>query len=92
MCRHLSKAHWHPEPPKLTLVGNKGRVIRRSGLKWDIVEAGFQVQHTDPLSLPELRLVPPCIIELVLILGHLFVDWDNVLAYSVRLPRLKTLH
>ena len=87
---HLSKAHWHPEPPKLTPVGNKGQVIRRGGFEWDIVEASFQVQHADPLSPPELHLVLPCVIELELILGHPFVDWDNVLAYPVRLPGLNT--
>ena len=27
MSGHLCKAHWHPEPLKLTLVGNEGRVI-----------------------------------------------------------------
>ena len=39
----LCKAHQHPEPLKLTLVGNKGRVVGRNGLEWDVVEAGYQV-------------------------------------------------
>ena len=87
---HLCKAHRHPEPLKLTLVGNKVRVIGRSGLKQDVVEANFQVQHTDPLSLPELHTVLPHVVELVLILGHLFVDQDSGFGYPVRLPGLNT--
>ena len=84
----LSEAHWHPKPPKLAPVGNEGRIIRRGALKQDIVEASLQVQHAEPLSPPELRPVPPHIIELVLVLGHPFIEWDNVLAYPVGLPRL----
>ena len=86
----LFKAHWHPEPPKLTPVGNKGQVIERGSLKWDVVEAGFQVQHTIPFGLPKLHLVSPHIVELLLVLGHLFFDWDNILAHLVGLPRLDT--
>ena len=41
MGRRLYKAHWHPEPLKLSPVSDKGRVIGRGGLKWDVVEAGF---------------------------------------------------
>ena len=52
------------------------------------MEASLKVQHADPLSPPELHLVPPYVIELVLILGHLLVDWDNVLADPVGLARL----
>ena len=69
-------------------MGNKGLVIGRGTLKWDIVEASLQVQHADPLSPPELHLVPPNFIELVLVLSHLFVDQDNILAHLVVLPRL----
>ena len=39
-------------------------------------------------SPPELRLVPPRVIKLVLVLGHPFIDRDNTLAHSVGLPRL----
>ena len=39
----LCKAHQHPKPPELALVGNKGQVVRGSALKWDIVEAILQV-------------------------------------------------
>ena len=52
------------------------------------MEASLQVPHTDPLSPPELCLVLPCIIESVLVLGHTFIDWENVLADLVRLPGL----
>ena len=69
-------------------MSDKGRVIGRSGLERDIVEAGFQVQHANPLYLPELSPVPPRIIELILILGHLLVDWDNIPTHSVGLPGL----
>ena len=71
-------------------MGNEGRVIGKSGLKPDIVEASFQVQYNDPLSPPELCPVPPCVVELVLILSYLFVNQDIVLAYLVRLPGLNT--
>ena len=56
--------------------------------KRDVVEAGFQVQHANPLCPSELGPVPPCIIELILILGHPFVDRDNVLTHLVGLPGL----
>ena len=46
----LSKVHWYPEPPELTLV----------------------------LTLPKLCPVLPCIIELVLVPGHPFINWDDV--------------
>ena len=88
----LCKAHQHPELLKPTPVGNKGQVIGRGGLEWDVVEASFQVQHNDPLSPHKLHLVQPYVVELVLILSNLFVDQDNVLAYSVRLPGLNTQH
>ena len=52
------------------------------------MEAGFQVQHANPLCLPELHPVPPCIVEVILILGHPFIDWDNILTHLVGLPRL----
>ena len=70
----LCKAHQHPEPPDLAPVGNKGQVIKRGTLKWDILEASLQVQHVDLLSPPELRLVLSCAIELVLVLGHPFIN------------------
>ena len=66
----------------------EGQVVGRGGLKWDIVEAGFQVQHTNPLCPPKLHLVPPHIIELVLVLGRPFIDWDNILTHLVGLPGL----
>ena len=88
MGRRLCKAHWHYEPPELAPVGNKGRVIKRGAFKQDIVEACLQVQHANPLSPPKLHPVLSHIIELVLILGHPFVDWDCVLAHPVGLPRL----
>ena len=85
---HLSKAHQYAEPPELNPVGNKGRVVRRSTLEWDIVEASLQIYHADPLSLPKLNAVPPHVIELVLVLGCHFIDWYDVLAYPVKLPGL----
>ena len=69
-------------------MGNEGRVVRRDALKWDTVEASLQVQHANPLSLPELQPVPPHVIALIVVLGHTFMDWDNVLAYPVGLPGL----
>ena len=36
----------------------------------------------------ELGPVPPCIVELILILSHPFVDRVNVLTHSVGLPGL----
>ena len=69
-------------------MGNKGQVIKRGSLKRDSVEAGFQVQHTYPLSPPELPLVPPHVVELVLVLSHPFVNQDNVLTHPIRLPGL----
>ena len=88
--RHLHKAHWHPEPLELALVGNKGRVIRRGTFKWDIVEASLQVQHADPHSLPKLCPVQLHVIELVLVPSHLFIDWDYILANPVWLLKLNT--
>ena len=52
------------------------------------MESSLQVRHADTLSLPKLCLVLCCIVELVLVLGHLFINQDNVLAYLVGLPRL----
>ena len=88
MVGQLCKAHRHPEPPKLTPVSNKGRVIGRGSLKWDVVEASFQIHHANPLCLPELRPVPPCVIELVLVVSCPFIDRDNILAHLVGLPGL----
>ena len=85
---HLCKAHWHPGPPELASVGTEGQVIRRGALALDIVEASLQVQYGDSLSLLELRLVLPHVIELKLALIHLFIDQDYILAHPVRLPRL----
>ena len=53
-------------------------------------EAGFQVQHTNPLSPPKLCPVPPHVVELVLVLSHPFVDQGVILEHSVGLPRLDT--
>ena len=69
-------------------MSDKGRVVGGGGLERDVVEAGFQIQHANPLCPSKLGPVPPCIIELILILGRLFVNWDNVLAYMVGLPGL----
>ena len=44
------------------------------------------------LACPSYAPVLPHVIELVLILGHPFVDRDNVLAYPVRLPGLNARH
>ena len=41
MAGSLSKASQYPEPLELTPVGIEGRVIGRSILKWDIVEASL---------------------------------------------------
>ena len=88
MGEHLCKAHRYPEPLEFVPVGSKGRVIGRGALEWDTVEASLKVQHADPLSLLELRLVLPHVIELKLALIHLFIDQDYILAHPVRLPRL----
>ena len=69
-------------------MSDEGRVIGGGGLKWDVVEAGFQVQHANPLCPPELGPVPPHIVKLILVLGHPFVDRDNILTHSVGLPGL----
>ena len=69
-------------------MSDEDQVIGGGGLERDVVEAGFQFQHANPLCLSELGPVPPHIVELILILGRLFVDRDNVLTYSVGLPRL----
>ena len=84
---HLCKAHWHPGPPELASVGTEGQVIRRGALALDIVEASLQVQYGDSLSLLELRLVLPHVIELVLVLGYPFIDQDNVLKHPVGLSK-----
>ena len=73
-------------------MGNEGRAIGKGSLIWDIVEASYQVHNTDPLSPPDLRLVIPHAVELVLILGHPFIDQDSVLTYPVRLPGLNIWH
>ena len=52
------------------------------------MEAGFQIQHANTLCPPELGMVPPSIIELILILSRPFVDRDNILTCLVGLPRL----
>ena len=69
-------------------MSDEGRVIGGGGLERDVVEASFQIQHANPLHPSKLGLVPPCIIELILILGCPFVNRDNVLTYTVGLPRL----
>ena len=69
-------------------MSDEGRVIGGGGLERDVVEAGFQVQHANPLHPSELGPVPPHIVELILILSHPFVDRDNVLTHMVGLPRL----
>ena len=69
-------------------MSEEGRVIGGGGLERDVVEASFQVQHANSLCLPELGLVPPRIVELILILGRPFVDRDNVLTHMVGLPGL----
>ena len=69
-------------------MSDKGRVIGGGGLKQDVVEASFQVQHANLLCPPKLSSVPPCIVELIIILGHLFVERDNILTHLVGLPGL----
>ena len=48
--------------------------MKRQSQTGYLVEAGFQVQHANPLCPPKLHPVPPCIVELVLVLGHPFID------------------
>ena len=79
MGRCLSKAHWYPGLPELALVGNEGQVIKRGTFEWDIVESSLQVHHADPLSPPDLCQVKPHVIELVLVLCHLFIDRHDIL-------------
>ena len=69
-------------------MSDKGRVIGGGGLERDVVEAGFQIQHVNPLRPFKLGPVPPRIVELILILGHPFVNRDDVLKYTVGLPGL----
>ena len=69
-------------------MSDKGRVVGGGGLERDVVEAGFQIQHANPLGPSKLGPVPPRIVELILILGRLFVNRDNVLTYTVGLPGL----
>ena len=69
-------------------MSDKGRVVGGGGFEWDVVEAGFQIQHANPLCLSKLGMVPPRIVELILILGRPFVNRDNVLTYTVGLPGL----
>ena len=69
-------------------MSDKGRVVGGGGFERDVVEAGFQVQHTNPLRPSKLGSVPPHIVELILILGHLFINRDGVLIYTVGLPGL----
>ena len=56
--------------------------------EWSIVEASLLVQQADPISPPELCLVPPCVIELELVLGNPFVDQDSILADLLGLATL----
>ena len=69
-------------------MSDEGQVIGGGGLERDVVEAGFQIQHANPLCPSKLGPVPPCIVELILMLGYPFVNWNNVLTYTVGLPRL----
>ena len=69
-------------------MSDEGRVVGGGGLEQDVVEAGFQIQHANPLRPSKLGPVPTHIIELILILGRLFVNQDNVLTYTVGLPGL----
>ena len=69
-------------------VSDKSQVVGGGGFEQDVVEAGFQVQHANSLRLSQLGTVPPCIVELILILGRPFINRDDVLTYSVGLPRL----
>ena len=69
-------------------MSDEGRLVGGGGLEWDVVEAGFQIQHANPLRPSKLGPVPPHIIELILILGYPFVNWDNVLTYMVGLSGL----
>ena len=50
------------------------------------METSLKLQHANPLSLPELHLIQPCIIELVPILGHLFVNWNDIMEDLVGCP------
>ena len=50
-------------------MSDEGRVVGGGGLEWDVVEAGFQIQHANPLCPSKLGPVPPRIVELILILG-----------------------
>ena len=71
-------------------MSDEGQVIGGGGLERDVVEAGFQIQHANPLRPSKLGPVPPRIIELILILSRPFVNRDNVLTYTVGLPGLDT--
>ena len=69
-------------------MSDEGQVKGGGGFEQDIVEAGLQVRHTNPLHPSKLGPVPPRIIELILILGHPFFNRDDVLTYTVGLPGL----
>ena len=70
-------------------MSDEGRVVGGGGFERDVVEAGFQIQHANPLRPSKLGPVPPRIVKLILILGHPFVNRDDVLTYMVGLPGLE---
>ena len=51
MCRGLRKAHRHPNPPILSLVCYKGRVVGGFVFEWDIVEPSLEINHAYILTL-----------------------------------------
>jgi hypothetical protein len=81
----LGKSHRHPEPTELPSVGDERGIIRRLLLKGDIVEPRFEIDHAYPPGPSQLCTVPPCIVELVLVLVCLFVHRNDILTNAVRL-------
>ena len=92
MCRCLSEPHRHPQPPELTPMRDKGRVVRRRALEDNVVEARLQINHTYPLSSTQLCPIPTRIVQLVLVLISPLVYRNDILTYPIRLTRLLTWH
>ena len=61
-------------------------------LEGDVVEAGLEVYHADPLSAPQLGAVAPCVVQLIVVLVSFLVDGHNILAHPVGLARLNPRH
>ena len=76
------ESYWHSDPPKLALMGDKGRIIRCFVFEGHIVKSCLYVYHDCPFSTAQPGVVPPGICRLVLIFCGVLIDRYDVLHYT----------